>query len=469
MAKKTKNKITKQWAGRFTKATDKKVDAFNASISFDCRLAPYDIVGSIAHAKVLERAGVLKKSETAKIVSGLKRVDKEIKAGKFKLRAEMEDIHMAVEARLTKHIGLLGGKLHTGRSRNDQVALDTRLYLKEETVEILKLLKGLKEVLAILAEKNIDTVMPGYTHLQRAQPVLLAHHLLAYYEMLKRDTERLTDCLKRTDEMPLGAGALAGSPYKLDRKYAAKLLGFRKITANSLDSVSDRDFAIEFISAAAILMMHLSRLAEELILWSTSEFGFVELSDSFSTGSSIMPQKKNPDVPELVRGKTGRVYGNLTTLLTVMKSLPLAYNKDMQEDKEPLFDTIDTVKAVLEILPPMLVKMKINKDAMSSATAAGFLTATDAADYLTNKGMPFRESHHVTGRIVAHCIKNELTLEDLTLKEWKSFSTLFGRDIKRKITAGASVAARKVTGGTAPTEVKKQLAEIVKELKREKY
>ncbi len=460
MPKKNEKKL---WGGRFSQKTSKLLDEFNASISFDKRLFGDDIKGSVAHALVLEKAGILSKQETQKIISGLMTVSKEISRGKLPLTADKEDIHMAVEARLTELVGPLGGKLHTGRSRNDQIATDIRLYLKDEIKGILTLLKTLKSVIVKVAEDNIECIMPGYTHLQRAQPVLFSHHMLSYFEMLTRDEERFTGALTRTDRLPLGSGALAGSPYKLDRKYAAKMLGFSEITNNSIDAVSDRDFAIEFVSASAMLMMHLSRLSEELIIWATSEFGFIELSDAFSTGSSIMPQKKNPDIPELVRGKTARVYGNLMTLLTMMKGLPLAYNKDMQEDKEPLFDTVDTVKAVLEIMSPMLLEMKINAEKMIEATKEGFLTATDAADYLTAREMPFREAHEITGKIVAYSIKEGKTLEDLTLDEWRSFSELFDDDIKKVVTPRHSLNSRKVFGGTALTEVKKRLKQIEKE------
>jgi len=372
---------------------------------------------------------------------------------------------MAIEKRLIEKTGPVGGKLHTARSRNDQVALDVRLYLRDEVKETQGLIRGLQQSLVDVAKKNLGCIMPGYTHLQRAQPILFSHHLLAYYEMLKRDYERFEDCFKRVNVMPLGAGALAGSPYPLDRDFVAKELGFSKPTDNSLDSVSDRDFCIEFCGAASIIMMHLSRLSEELILWSSQEFGFVELSDAFSTGSSIMPQKKNPDVPELVRGKTGRVYGNLLSLLTTMKALPLAYNKDMQEDKEALFDTIDTVKDCLKVFPPMLQMMQINKQRMLDATKKGFLTATDVADYLVKKGVPFRESHHIVGRIVAYCIKNKKVLEDLPLREWKGFSKVFDDRIKKVISVESSVNSRKLKGGTALESVKKRLKEIEREIK----
>ena len=456
---------SKPWSGRFTQKTDKLVEEFNASISFDKRLYKHDIIGSIAHARMLAKVGIIKKREAERIITGLKAIEKEIEAGKFRFTSDMEDIHMAIEKRLIEKTGPVGGKLHTARSRNDQVALDVRLYLRDEVKETQGLIRGLQQSLVDVAKKNLGCIMPGYTHLQRAQPILFSHHLLAYYEMLKRDYERFEDCFKRVNVMPLGAGALAGSPYPLDRDFVAKELGFSKPTDNSLDSVSDRDFCIEFCGAASIIMMHLSRLSEELILWSSQEFGFVELSDAFSTGSSIMPQKKNPDVPELVRGKTGRVYGNLLSLLTTMKALPLAYNKDMQEDKEALFDTIDTVKDCLKVFPPMLQMMQINKQRMLDATKKGFLTATDVADYLVKKGVPFRESHHIVGRIVAYCIKNKKVLEDLPLREWKGFSKVFDDRIKKVISVESSVNSRKLKGGTALESVKKRLKEIEREIK----
>ncbi|VAV84030.1 Argininosuccinate lyase [hydrothermal vent metagenome] len=457
---------TKLWAGRFSVGADKLAEEMNASIGFDWRLFSHDIRGSVAHAKVLRRAKILNAEELKKIVKGLGAVEKDIAEGRITFTSDMEDIHMAVEMALTKKIGSLGGKLHTGRSRNDQVALDIRLYLKEEIDGIAALLVKLRKTLCALAKKNIDVIMPGYTHLQRAQPILFSHHLLAYYQMFKRDTERLLDCKKRVDVMPLGSGALAGSPYDLDRDYAAKLLGFAAVTENSLDAVSDRDFIIEFLSAAATIMMHLSRFGEEIILWSSMEFGFVELSDSFSTGSSIMPQKKNPDLAELARGKTGRVYGALVTMLTVMKALPLAYNKDMQEDKEPLFDTVDTLSQVLGVMPEMLRTMKVNKKQMRGATVAGFLGATDGADYLASRGVPFRKAHHVIGSIVAFCIEQGKTLEDMTLTEWQGFSKVFEEDIKKTVKVESSVAARKVAGGTSGAAVKVQLKKVEAELKK---
>ena len=455
---------SKLWSGRFTRDTDKLAEEFNASIGFDRRLFSHDIRGSIAHAKVLEKAGVLKKTEAAKIVRGLKAVEKEIEAGKVKLTSRMEDIHMAIEERLTKLIGPVGGKLHTARSRNDQVATDLRLYLKDEIEIISALTRDLQRVIVGVAEENLGVIMPGYTHMQRAQAVLFSHHMLAYYEMFERDRDRLAGAYLRADILPLGSGALAGSPYKLDRRYAAKLLGFSRITENSLDGVASRDFALEFLSAAAIMSVNLSRLAEELILWSTEEFGFVEMCDAFSTGSSIMPQKKNPDMAELVRGKTGRVNGNLVALLTTMKALPLAYNKDMQEDKEPLFDTVDTVKSCLSVMAPMLATMHVKAEKMEGSFSEGFLTATDGADYLVKKGMPFRDSHAVMGRVVAWCIKNSKSLEDLTAAEWQKFSKLFESDIRRLVKVVASVNSRSLRGGTALATVTKRLIEIEKEL-----
>ncbi len=458
----------KPWGGRFMEGTDRLVEAFNTSIPFDRRLFRHDIRGSIAHARALAKAGIIGKGETRKIIRGLTEIEREIEAGEFTFSDDMEDIHMAVEGRLIEKIGHAGGKLHTGRSRNDQVALDMRLYLREEIEGIEALITDLQLALLDVAENHTEAVLPGYTHLQRAQPVLLAHHLLAYYEALKRDNGRFADCMKRLNRMPLGAGALGGCPYPIDRDSVAKELGFKGVTANSMDSVSDRDFCIEFCGAASILMVHLSRLSEELVVWSSQEFAFVELSDAFSTGSSIMPQKKNPDVPELVRGKTGRVYGNLMALLTVMKALPLAYNKDMQEDKEPLFDTVDTVKGCLAVLAPMLKTMKINSGRMLEATRDGFLTATDAADYLVKRGVPFREAHHITGQAVAYCIREGKGLEDLSLEEWRRFSNRFGEDIKEVVSVYSSLKSRDTEGGTAPRRVKAGLRAARRELDRMK-
>ena len=412
----------KLWGGRFTQPTDKFVEEFTASIQFDKRLYHQDIRGSIAHARMLGKQGIIPMADVDEIVHGLQEILRQIEAGQFDFSVSLEDIHMNIEARLSRKIGEAGKRLHTGRSRNDQVALDIRLYLRDELVEISAYIDLLIDSLIYQAEENLGVIMPGYTHLQTAQPILFSHHMLAYVEMLRRDKGRMEDCLKRANVMPLGAGALAGTTFPIDREYVAELLDFPEVTRNSLDSVSDRDFALEFLSSAAILMMHLSRFSEELILWSTSEFHFIDLSDSFCTGSSIMPQKKNPDVPELVRGKTGRVYGNLMALLTVMKSLPLAYNKDMQEDKEPLFDTIDTVKGSLKIFADMIREMRVNVPAVREAAARGFSTATDVADYLVRKGMPFRDAHEVVGKAVRYCVENGKDLPGLTMAEWQVFS-----------------------------------------------
>ena len=459
-------KKQKLWSGRFKEKTHGLAEEFNASISFDARLFRHDISGSVAHTRTLQKAKLLSNKEAGRIIKGLERIEREIASDKFRFTADMEDIHMAVEARLAEIIGPLAGKLHTARSRNDQVALDIRLYLRDELCGVIALLHGLKQALVEIAGENIGCIMPGYTHLQRAQPVLLSHHLLAYYEMLKRDTGRFLDCQDRLDAMPLGSGALAGSPYKLDRAYTAGLLGFSRVTDNSIDAVSDRDFIVEFLSSSSILMMHISRLSEELVLWSSQEFGFVELSDAFATGSSIMPQKKTPDIAELARAKTGRVYGSLVTLLTVMKGLPLSYNKDMQEDKEPLFDAVDTVKETLKVFVPMLKTLAFKKDAMLRAAKEGFLNATDAADYLVKKGLPFRQAHVAVGKAVAYCVKNKKTLEELDLREWRVFSPLFGPDVKKAVSIERSVNARAVYGGTALKTVKDRLKAVRLELKK---
>ncbi|BBA68705.1 argininosuccinate lyase [Geobacter sulfurreducens] len=447
----------KLWGGRFSEPTDQFVEEFTASIDFDKRLYHQDIRGSIAHARMLGKQGILPMAEVEKIVTGLQEVLARIEAGKFDFSVALEDIHMNIEARLTEKIGEAGKRLHTGRSRNDQVALDIRLYLRDEIVEISAYLDMLVDSLIYQAEANLGVIMPGYTHLQTAQPILFSHHMMAYVEMFTRDKGRMEDCLRRMNALPLGAGALAGTTFPIDREHVAELLDFPTVTRNSLDSVSDRDFALEFMGASSILMMHLSRFSEELILWSTSEFKFVELTDSFCTGSSIMPQKKNPDVPELVRGKTGRVYGNLMALLTVMKALPLAYNKDMQEDKEPLFDTIDTVKGSLKIFADMVREMRINAGNMRAAAAKGFSTATDVADYLVRQGMAFRDAHEVVGKTVAYCIANGKDLPDLTMDEWQGFSDKIGEDIFDAITLEASVNARAATGGTALERVRAEI------------
>ncbi|MBT0664226.1 argininosuccinate lyase [Geobacter pelophilus] len=450
----------KLWGGRFTQPTDKFVEEFTASIDFDKRLYHQDIRGSIAHARMLGKQGIIPMEDVLAIEKGLNEILQQIEAGTFDFSISLEDIHMNIEARLSEKIGEAGKRLHTGRSRNDQVALDIRLYLRDEIVAISAYLDMLIDALISQAEANLGVIMPGFTHLQTAQPILFSHHMLAYVEMCKRDKARMEDCLKRVNVLPLGAGALAGTTFPIDREHVAEILDFSEVTRNSLDSVSDRDFALEFIAAASILMMHLSRFSEELILWSTSEFKFVELSDSFCTGSSIMPQKKNPDVPELVRGKTGRVYGNLMALLTVMKGLPLAYNKDMQEDKEPLFDTIDTVKGSLKIFADMIREMRINVSTMRAAAAKGFSTATDVADYLVRKGLPFRDAHEVVGRAVQYCIENEMELKELSVAEWQLFSGKIDRDIFACITLEASVNARAATGGTAEERVRMEIERL---------
>jgi argininosuccinate lyase len=453
----TKDKL---WGGRFTQPTDKFVEEFTASIDFDKRLYHQDIRGSIAHARMLGKQKIIPMADAERIIHGLQEILRQIEGGEFDFSVSLEDIHMNIESRLSAKIGEGGKRLHTGRSRNDQVALDIRLYLRDELVEISAYLDLLIDSLLYQAEANLGVIMPGYTHLQTAQPILFSHHMLAYVEMFKRDKGRMEDCLRRMNVMPLGAGALAGTTFPIDREHVAELLDFPEVTRNSLDSVSDRDFALEFLSAAAIVMMHLSRFSEELILWSTSEFKFIELSDGFCTGSSIMPQKKNPDVPELVRGKTGRVYGNLMALLTVMKSLPLAYNKDMQEDKEPLFDTIDTIKGSLKIFADMIREMWVNVETMRSAAAKGFSTATDVADYLVRKGMPFRDAHEVVGKSVAYCIAEKKDLPELSIEEWRSFSDKIEADIYDAITLEASVNARQATGGTALERVKEEIERV---------
>ncbi|PLX88794.1 MAG: argininosuccinate lyase [Desulfuromonas sp.] len=452
----------KLWGGRFTQPTDKFVEEFTASIEFDQRLYRYDIRGSKAHAEMLGRQGIISDEEAEQIISGLNTIMEDIETGKVVFSVELEDIHMNIEARLIERIGAVGGKLHTGRSRNDQVAVDIRLYLRDEIDTILGYLQQLEASLIKQAEANLDVIMPGYTHLQTAQPVLYSHHMLAYREMIARDHSRLQDLRARFNLMPLGAGALAGTTFNIDREWVAEQLGFDGVTSNSLDSVSDRDFAIEFCSFAGILMMHLSRLSEELILWSSADFNFIELSDAFCTGSSIMPQKKNPDVPELVRGKTGRVYGNLISLLTLMKSLPLAYNKDMQEDKEPLFDTIDTVKGSLKVFADMIAEMQVKGDNMRIAAARGFSTATDVADYCVRKGLPFRQAHEVVGKTVRYCVETGKDIPELTLDEFRQFSPLIEQDIYDCVTLEASVNARKATGGTAREAVERELARLKK-------
>ena len=445
--------MEKLWGGRFQKATDKKVDDFNSSIRFDKRMYKQDIHGSIAHASMLGRQGIIPKEDSEKIVAELKNILNDIENGNVEFLIDAEDIHMNIEKILTDRIGEAGKRLHTGRSRNDQVALDIRMYLMDETKEIKAMLIHTLNTLLSLAKEHTDTIMPGYTHLQKAQPITFAHHCMAYFEMFKRDLLRLSDCQKRTNVMPLGSGALAATTYPLDRESVADELGFDAVTLNSLDGVSDRDFVIELASCLSMIMMHLSRFCEELILWSSHEFSFVEMDDAYSTGSSIMPQKKNPDVAELIRGKTGRVYGHLMGLLTTMKGIPLAYNKDMQEDKEPIFDSIDTVKLCLPVFCDMIATMTVKKDNMLKGSKGGFTNATDAADYLVKKGMPFREAHSVVGNLVFYCIEHDKALDDLSLDEYKTFSDIIENDIYDAISMETCVNDRKIIGGPAKDTV----------------
>nr|WP_275901019.1 argininosuccinate lyase [Paenibacillus periandrae] len=452
------------WGGRFTKKTDQLVEEYTASILFDKELAEEDIQGSLAHVTMLGTCGIVPLEDVDKIKNGLLKVQSKIRQGEIEFTVGDEDIHMNIEKALIEEVGPVGGKLHTGRSRNDQVATDMHLYLRKRVVEFVGLLNKLQEALLGQASQNLDTIVPGYTHLQRAQPILFAHHLMAYVSMFQRDIERLQDSYKRINVLPLGAGALAGTTFPIDRHFVAQQLGFDGVYENSLDAVSDRDFIIEFLSNASMIMMHLSRLSEEMILWSSTEFRFVELDDAFCTGSSIMPQKKNPDVPELVRGKTGRVYGNLFGLLTVLKSLPLAYNKDMQEDKEGMFDTVRTLQGALQLYAPMVSTMKVNKDRMRQAVNQDFSNATDIADYLVNKGLPFRQAHEVIGKTVLYCIQNGKFLLDLKIEEYHQFSELFESDIYAVLQPEQVVNARNVYGGTATGQVSAAIsrAEAVK-------
>ena len=452
--------MAKLWAGRFQKETDLVVNDFNSSILFDCRLYQEDITGSIAHATMLGKQGIIEEHEAEKIVEGLKGILADIEAGNVEFSLDYEDIHMNIEQLLTERIGDTGKRLHTGRSRNDQVALDMRLYVKKEIPEIIQLILNFMQALCKKSRENLNTVMPGYTHLQRAQPTTFAHYMMAYANMLKRDVLRLEDCLERMDDMPLGSGALASTTYPIDRDFVREQLGFARLTDNSLDGVSDRDYCVELCADLSILMMHLSRLSEEIISWCSWEFKFVELDDAYSTGSSIMPQKKNPDVCELIRGKTGRVYGSLTTMLTMLKGLPLAYNKDMQEDKEAVFGAIDTVKQCLEVFTPMFSTMTLRKDNMRKAASRGFINATDCADYLTKKGMPFRDAYKTVGRLVNQCIKADETLETMTLKDFGAISKTFGPDVYDALDLNTCVGERKAIGGPAPEEVTRQINKI---------
>ena len=457
----------KLWAGRFSEGTDRLVERFTASIDYDRRLYACDIEGSIAHCNMLANAGVITAAEAAELVRGLTQVRGEIEAGEFTYDDSLEDVHMHVESRLFEIVGKVAQKLHTGRSRNDQVALDIRMFLRTETRGIIQAVGRLRQSIVSLAEAYLGAVLPGYTHLQRAQPVLLSHHLMAYYEMFTRDGERFRDALKRINIMPLGAAALAGTTYPIDRDYTARQLDFPRVSENSMDTVADRDFALEFTAAASICMMHFSRLSEELILWSSAEFAFAEIADAFTTGSSIMPQKKNPDVCELVRGKTGRVYGDLMALLTLMKSLPMAYNRDMQEDKEPLFDAVDTLKMTLEVYTRMLPKVTFKTDAMARATTTGFLDATDMADYLATRGMPFREAHHVVGKAVGFALARGCELHDLSLSELKAFSGLIEDDIFSFLSVRQMIDRRKSSGGTATENVRAAILKARHALEKE--
>ena len=448
----------KLWGGRFKSGVNELVNTFNASISIDSRMYKEDILGSLAHVKMLGKQGIIPAKDSEKIVNGLNEILKRIENGVINIDNSSEDIHSFIESTLTYYIGDEGKKLHTGRSRNDQVALDTKLYVKKYLIVVANELLNLQTVILNKAKENINTIMPGYTHMQKAQPITFAHHIMAYAEMLKRDYGRLLDCYERMNEMPLGSGALATSTYPIDRNFVSNELGFNKPTVNSIDSVSDRDYAIEALSALSLIMMHLSRFSEEIILWCTGEFNFVELDDSYSTGSSIMPQKKNPDVAELVRGKTGRVYGDLMTLLTVMKGIPLAYNKDMQEDKEALFDGLDTVLISIQTFTGMLDTMKIKKDVMKKAASGGFTNATDVADYLVKKGEAFRNAHEIVGKIVLYCIDENKAIDDLSLDEFKSFSPFFEEDVYKAIDLITCVEERSVMGGPSSSSVQSQIS-----------
>ncbi|MCP4670522.1 MAG: argininosuccinate lyase [Desulfobacula sp.] len=462
---KNKNRENKKlWGGRFSEDTNKLVDEFNASIDVDKRLYDSDIEGSIAHLKMMANESIITKDEADTLIKGLGKVKALIENNEIKFSAELEDIHMHIEDALGKVSGDIAKKLHTGRSRNDQVALDVRIYLKKETKSVIDLLSGFQKALVKMADSHLDVIMPGYTHLQRAQPVLFSHHLMAYYEMFKRDIQRFKECLKRIDVMPLGAAALAGTTYPLNREFTKKVLAFSCVSDNSIDSVSDRDFVMEFISHSSIAMIHFSRLCEELILWSSSEFSFITISDAFTTGSSIMPQKKNPDVAELVRGKTGRVVGNLVSILTLMKSLPLAYNKDMQEDKEPLFDTVDTLKICTEVYTRMFENIQVHKKRMYDACSTGFLNATDLADYLVSKGMAFRQAHTVAGQAVAFALKHGKELDDLSIEELQKLSDLIDHDVYEFLTIEKMISRRISYGGTGFDNVKKAVLKAMKEL-----
>ncbi|MEJ2660045.1 MAG: argininosuccinate lyase [Desulfobacteraceae bacterium] len=443
----------KPWDGRFSESTDASVEAFTSSIKVDKRLYPYDIEGSMAHCRMLAKVGVITNDEASQLVEGLGRIKRDLDHDNFEFDDSLEDIHMHIEARLLQDVGKVAQKLHTARSRNDQVALDTRMYLRDATTTVIQGIHRLCRILVDAAQRHVDVVMPGYTHLQRAQPVLLAHHWMAYYEMFRRDAQRFQDSLKRTNVLPLGAAAMAGTTYPIDRRYTAELLNFPEVSANSLDTVSDRDFILEFMAAASICMVHFSRLSEELVLWSSAEFAFIALPDAFATGSSIMPQKKNPDIPELVRGKAGRVFGDLMALLTLMKALPLSYNRDMQEDKPSLFSTVDVVLACLDIIIKMLPRIRVNADRMRLAAESGFLNATDMADYLVGRGVPFRKAHEIVGKAVAFALEQGRELHQLTLKELQNFSSQIKDDLFDCLTLEHMISRRLSLGGTARENV----------------
>ena len=463
---KGQQKKEKLWGGRFSQSTERLVEDFTESVSYDRRLYRQDIKGSIAHARMLGERGIIPQKDAQRIIEGLEKILKEIDAGRFEWKKELEDVHMNIEKALTDMIGPAGGRLHTARSRNDQVATDFRLFIKDEIKELDELLRGIQSAFIHQAEKYLGLIMPGFTHLQKAQPVLYSHHMLAYFEMFKRDRERLSDCVRRVDVCPLGSAALAGTSYPIDRQMTARELGFSQVSPNSMDAVSDRDFALEFLFCLSVIMMHLSRLSEELIIWMSSEFSFVELPDAYCTGSSIMPQKKNPDVPELVRGKTGRVYGSLFALFTTLKGLPLTYNRDLQEDKEQLFDALDTVKPSLAVMTGVVEKMIPHAQNITRDTETGFLTATDLADYLVKKGLPFRRAHEVVGKAVARCIERGVELHELDMDELRKLHELIDEDVLEVLSVEGSVRSRNCTGGTGHEVVKEALSEAKSWLKK---
>ncbi len=464
MSDKTKTGSKKLWGGRFEEATASSVEAFTASIHYDSRLYKYDVAGSKAHATMLASQGLLSKMEMESIIDGLSSIEEEISKGNFEFRSELEDIHMNIEKALVDKIGPAGAKLHSARSRNDQVALDLKLYLRDECDRLIELLDNVRKAAVLLAGKYLGKIMPGYTHMQRAQPVLISHHMLAYYEMFGRDRERIVDCRKRINILPLGCAAMAGTGLPIDREMVADLLDFDGVTANSMDTSGDRDFAIEFVSCCTMIQLHLSRISEELVLWSSQEFSFVEIADKFCTGSSIMPQKKNPDIPELIRGKSGRVTGSLMSLITLMKGLPLTYNRDMQEDKEPIFDTVDTVSASLAIMGELLENLTFNTQKMREATDTGFITATDLADYLVLKEVPFREAHGIVGRAVAYCITKGCELHELSLEELTRFSPVIEKDVYEVLSVEGSVNSRISTGGTSLQRVEEAVKKAEKQM-----